>query len=96
MLGIPGGGRRVYELIDSRCSRFGVHIIGDRSTNLGFQRGWQEGLKSWMGRVRCILPGSGTYNNRRGLLLPVVYGLEFLAERGKRLLTWIASDQKYR
>ena len=90
------GGRRVYELIVLWCSRSGVHVVGDMSTSLGFRRGRQEGRKNWMGRVQCILEGSGTYNSRRVLLLFVVYGLEVLAEGGKRLLTWIASNQKYR
>ena len=90
------GGRRVYELIVLRCSRSGEHVIDGMSTNLGFRRGRQEGQKNWRGRVRCILEGSGTYNSRSEFLLFVVDGLEVLAERGKRLLTWIASNQKYR
>ena len=90
------GGRRVYELIVPRCSRSGEHVIDGMSTNLGFRRGRQEGQRNWRGRVRCILEGLGTYNGRRVLLLFVVYGLGVLAERGKRSLTWIASNQKYR
>ena len=96
MLGISAGGRRVYELIVLRCSRSGEHVIDGMSTSLGFWRGQQEGQKNWRGRVQCILEGLGTYNSRRTLLLFVVYGLEVLAERGKQLLTWIASNQKYR
>ena len=90
------GGRRVYELIVPQCSRFGVHVIDDRSTSLNFWLKQQEGWRNWKGMVWCILPGLGTYNSRNVFLLLVVYGSEVLAERGKQSLTWIASNQKYR
>ena len=72
MLGISGGGRRVYELIVLRYNRSGEHVIDDMSTSPGYPRERQEGQKNWRGRVRCIPGGLGTYNSRRRLLLFVV------------------------
>ena len=78
MSGRLGGGRRVYELIVLQCSRFGVPVVGDRSTNLDCRLVWREGQRSLKGTVRCILQGGGTYNSRTVFLLFVVWVLKVL------------------
>ena len=57
--------------------------------------GKKDGRIGWEGYgVFCGNQGHTTAGG--GLLLFIVYGLGVLAERRKRLLTWIASNQKYR